>query len=150
MLWLKTLLLLGDVTEASPHCTHKGHPGLSHLPAWPILFSTNWFKHPWKHLALGKYLEVFLRDTSLGITHKHLLSALHLPTLPSQLRGGTQWTALLPQLKCLTSHSASSSQILHGHHGLLLPLGPVGCHRLPLLSAPTKTTPSFLLTSVHR
>lgn len=37
------------------------------------------FKHPQKQLALGKYLEVFLIDPSLGIIYIHLLSALHLP-----------------------------------------------------------------------
>lgn len=37
------------------------------------------FKHPQKQLVLGKYLQVFLIDPSLGIIYNHLLSALHLP-----------------------------------------------------------------------
>lgn len=86
------------------------------------------------YLALGNWLELFLKCTLVGMTYLYFLIALHFPTLPSAMRGRAQWTKLLSQLKCLNlTLSIVRLDCLLPSWCISAPQ-PVGCHLVLLVS----------------
>lgn len=92
------------------------------------------FKHPQKQLVLGKYLQVFLIDPSLGIIYNHLLSALHLPigTFSFERRNTVENPASTTQM--------SEPHILPLHLRFSVPIVVCCC---PLYQAPKRTISCF-------
>ena len=82
----RTLLFLGqgftcDITGGSPHCIlgiSKGIMASVTSQLGPSLFSPKLCQASLETLKLGVQMEVFHRDTSMGITYIHGLSALSL------------------------------------------------------------------------